>query len=92
MSCRVILMMAVFGVFGCAGPRQVAQPPAPQSTHSLIPDDRLRSVVRDSLNKPDGEPITVADLAGLTHLAAQRDSIVYLDGLEHAKNLVVAES
>ena len=88
MICRVILSAAVFGLLGCVGSRQGVKPPTPESKSSFIPDERLRAVVRDSLGKRDGKPISVADMARLTHLTAQRDSIVYLNGLEHAKNLM----
>ena len=82
------MLAAILGVIGCAVLREVARYPMHESPPSLIPDERLRSVVRDSLTKADGQPVTAADLTGLTHLAAQRDSIAHLSGLEHAINLV----
>ena len=88
MRCTFAFLVMVISFMGCAGPRQAAKLPAPESGSSLIPDERLRSVVRDSLNIADGEPITAADLEMLTHLKAERDRIVRLDGIEHAANLV----
>ena len=55
----------------------------------VIPDARLRSVISDNLNKARGAPITRADMATLTSLAAVERSINDLTGLEYATNLIV---
>ncbi len=52
-----------------------------------IPDPNLRAAIESALNKQAGDPITVAEMATLTHLEARDANISVLIGLEHATNL-----
>ncbi len=52
-----------------------------------IPDFNLRAGIADTLNIPDGAPITQEDMNRLTHLDVQDQGIVDLTGLEFANNL-----
>ena len=49
-----------------------------------IPDDSLRSVVEDLLDKTSGEPITTVEMASLTRIISNRNQIGSLAGLECA--------
>ena len=52
-----------------------------------IPDRNLRAVIEDSLGKSRGAPITRAEMAALTVLAAPNRNIRNLTGLEYAVSL-----
>ncbi len=52
-----------------------------------IPDSNLRREIAEALKKPQNTPITEGDMAGLTSLSAQGQSITDLTGLEFATNL-----
>ena len=52
-----------------------------------IPDANLRAVIAAALDKARGAPITVAEMATLTHLDARNKGIRSLTGLEFATNL-----
>ena len=51
-----------------------------------FPDPSLESVIRERIDKPDGD-IRQSDLGGLTKLSAGNDGITDLTGLEHCINL-----
>ncbi|MCY4641259.1 MAG: leucine-rich repeat domain-containing protein, partial [Gammaproteobacteria bacterium] len=57
------------------------------TTNVAIPDASLRAVIADSLGKSSDAPITQAEMASLTHLAARNKNIRDLTGLELATNL-----
>ena len=63
----------------------VAPPPPPPAV--AIPDANLRAVIADSLGKAENAPITRADMATLTGIAAPNKGIRNLTGLEYATNL-----
>ncbi len=71
------LLVFVAMLVGCAG----------SETVSLFPDKNLEAAVRDALGKQAGEEITVAELANLTTLSAQKSDITDLTGLEYCINL-----
>ena len=52
-----------------------------------IPDPNLRTAIETALNKTSGAPITIDEMARLTHLDARETNISDLTGLEHATNL-----
>ena len=52
-----------------------------------IPDQNLRAVIEAALGKQSGDPITVAEMEGLTELSARNRRIEDLTGLEHATGL-----
>lgn len=52
-----------------------------------FPDKNLEAAIRDALDKPAGEPITKAELAGLTSILTGVDDITDLSGLEYCTNL-----
>ena len=52
-----------------------------------IPDQNLRSAIRQELSLPDNQPLTQARMRSLTRLNAGRKGIEDLTGLEHATNL-----
>ena len=52
-----------------------------------IPDSNLRAVVRDTLNLPDGTPITREAMLQLTQLDVKSRGVTDLTGLEFATNL-----
>ena len=57
------------------------------SSDEIVQDDRLRTAIRISLDKPAGAPIGLEELAMLKDLSALRASIYSLAGLEFASNL-----
>ncbi len=66
----------------------------PASIKITFNDPRLELAVRNALGKPDGD-IEETDMAGLTNLSVQNDSIADLTGLEYAinlKNLVLSNN
>ena len=72
----------------------VVAPPAPVTLTITddddpvsIPDDSLRAVIEDSLNKASGAAITRAEMATLTRLVAPNKTIRDLTGLEFATGL-----
>ena len=52
-----------------------------------IPDQNLRSAIRQELSLSDNQPLTQARMRSLTNLSADRRGIKDLTGLEHATNL-----
>ncbi len=52
-----------------------------------IPDPNLRAAIENALGVAAGAPITVDEMAALTHLEAPNANISDLTGLEHATNL-----
>ena len=74
----VLLPLAI--VIGCAAP-------APETV--VFPDENLDAAIRGALDKPAGEAMTPAELAGLTELTATRKDITDLSGIEYCTNLVV---
>ncbi len=52
-----------------------------------IPDPHLRTVVENTLNKAQGQPITPAEIATLPRLEAKNTNISDLTGLQYATNL-----
>jgi len=76
----LLVLLSVAIVIGCAAP-------APETV--VFPDENLEKAIRDALEKPDGEAITPAELAGLTELTATRKDIADLSGIEYCTNLVV---
>ena len=52
-----------------------------------IPDQNLRSAIRQELSLADNQPLTQARMRSLTRLNAGRKGIEDLTGLEHATNL-----
>jgi len=71
LSLLVLLVMLV----GCA------------RSESIFPDENLEAAIRDALDKPVGEEITVDELANLTTLSAEGNLITDLSGLEYCTNL-----
>ena len=60
-------------------------------TPSVIPDTNLAAAVRRSLSLAANTPLTVAVMAQLTTLDAYSASVVQLNGLEHATNLMTLD-
>ena len=52
-----------------------------------IPDPNLKQVIRETLQLPDGQPITQQDMLNLTRLDGRQTNITDLTGLKHATNL-----
>ena len=52
-----------------------------------IPDENLKALLNEKLNKPLDSDITKAQLESITRLYAQKRNIKDLTGLEHAVNL-----
>ena len=52
-----------------------------------IPDPNLRAAISDTLNLPQGDPITLVMMQQLRHFDAPEKGIRNLTGLEHAINL-----
>ena len=52
-----------------------------------IPDPNLKQVIRETLQLPDGQPITQQDMLKLTRLDGRQTNITDLTGLKHATNL-----
>ena len=52
-----------------------------------IPDPNLRQAIRETLQLPDGVPITEQDMLRLTGFAAEEAGIENITGLEYAHNL-----
>jgi len=63
--------------FSCAAP-------VPETV--VFPDENLEGVIRDALDKPEGD-ITPAELAELTNLSAREQRITDLSGIEYCTNL-----
>ena len=57
------------------------------SSPVTVPDDALRAKIAETLGKPDGGSLTVADMLTLTALTANNANIRELTGLHHASNL-----
>ena len=72
----ILLLMVLLGA--CAAP-------APETV--VFADENLEAAIRDALDKPAGEAITPAELAGLTALAATMQGITDLSGIEYCTNL-----
>lgn len=60
----------------------------PSSKVIFIRDVFLRTEIRKKLNIEAPNPITMGDLEKLTDLSVQNKNIIYLDGIELAKNMV----
>ena len=52
-----------------------------------IPDANLRAAIHETLNTPEGDALTEAELLRLTELDAPEADISDLTGLAHATNL-----
>ena len=74
-----------FLIFSASFGKEVSPPDG--ATQVAIPDASLRAVIADSLGKASDAPITQAEMASLTHLAAPNKNIRDLTGLEFAINL-----
>ena len=59
----------------------------PDSPIVEVPDPNLRIAIRETLNLPDGVPLTQLGIRQLTRLDASGKQITTLMGLEHALNL-----
>ena len=73
----LFILLLVSIAFGCA---------APALETVVFPDENLEAVIRDALDKPEGD-ITPAELAGLTMLNAEVLRITDLTGIEYCTNL-----
>lgn len=60
--------------------------PLQQVQGRIIKDENLEEVIRNEINRPEGE-LTPEDLSGITFLIAIDKQIKELDGLEYAVNL-----
>ncbi|MCK5434665.1 MAG: hypothetical protein KAI42_05240, partial [Dehalococcoidales bacterium] len=77
-SVGVLVLLPLAIVIGCAAP-------TPETVS--FPDGNLEEAIRDTLDKPTGEAITPAELAGLTVLPAREQGITDLSGIEYCTNL-----
>ena len=68
-------------------PLEVISATTPNTAAVNIPDANLRANIETALGKTSGDPISPAEMATLTSLAAQDASISDLTGLETATNL-----
>ena len=68
-------------------PLEIISATTPNTAAVNIPDANLRTKVETALGKASGDPISAAEMATLTALAAQDASISDLTGLETATNL-----
>ena len=78
-----------FLIFSASFGKEVSPPDG--ATQVAIPDTNLRVVIADSLGKASDAPITQAEMATLTRLAAPNKNIRDLTGLEFATNLTVLD-
>ncbi|MCY3680881.1 MAG: leucine-rich repeat domain-containing protein, partial [Gemmatimonadetes bacterium] len=78
-----------FLIFSASFGKEVSPPDG--ATQVAIPDASLRAVIADSLGKASDAPITQAEMATLTHLAARNKNIRDLTGLEFAINLTALD-
>ena len=62
-------------------------PPSGGGVTVTIADANLRAVIADSLGKARNAPVTRAEMATLTRIAAPNKGVRNLTGLEHATNL-----
>ena len=68
-------------------PLEIISATTPNTATVNIPDANLRAKIETALGKTSGDPISPAEMATLTSLAAQDASISDLTGLETATNL-----
>ena len=68
-------------------PLEIISATTPNTAAVNIPDANLRAQIETALGKTSGDPISAAEMATLTSLAAQDASISDLTGLETATNL-----
>ncbi len=78
-----------FLIFSASFGKEVSPPDG--ATQVAIPDTNLRAVIADSLDKASDAPITQAEMATLTRLAAPNKNIRDLTGLEFATNLTALD-
>ena len=78
-----------FLIFSASFGKEVSPPDG--ATLVAIPDASLRAVIEGNLSKASGAPITQAEMASLTHLAAPNKNIRDLTGLEFAINLITLD-
>ncbi|MYC14434.1 MAG: hypothetical protein F4Y39_11965, partial [Gemmatimonadetes bacterium] len=78
-----------FLIFSASFGKEVSPPDG--ATQVAIPDTNLRVVIADSLGKASDAPITQAEMATLTRLAAPNKNIRDLTGLEFATNLTALD-
>ncbi len=64
--------------------------PSSEDAVAWMPDANLRAVVHETLEIPDGVPLTQSDVKRLTELNAEEREITSLIGLEYATNLTFA--
>lgn len=91
----ITLALLVATVVGCVTPSPTptlppkprTMPPAPTAELGEFLDENLEAAIRDALGKPAGEPITPAELAGLTELRSSGLGITHLSGIEYCINL-----
>jgi len=67
-------------------------PTSPESQTVAFPDKNLEAAVRDALDKPTGEEITVAELAEITVLEADNSGIADISGLEYCYFVVIGQT
>ncbi len=72
-----------------SAPTPTLTPTPSESQNVIFLDENLDKAIRDTLGKPVGEEITVAELATLTTLGAESSNITDLSGLEYCTNLTI---
>jgi len=77
----LFILLLVSIAFSCAAP-------VPETV--VFPDENLEAVIRDALDKPEGD-ITPAELAEPTMLSARYQGITDLSGIEYCTNLTWLE-
>ncbi|NIN53708.1 MAG: hypothetical protein GTO23_11255, partial [Nitrososphaeria archaeon] len=95
----ILILSTLILVVGCQPePKPPIPPPTPSKTLPprpklseaetiTFPDENLESAVRNTLDKPAGEEITVAELDKLTTLYVENSGITNLSGLDYCTNL-----
>ena len=86
----IVLLISVIALTGCGTENRTETITTSTSEPKTVifPDENLDAIIRDTLGKPTGEEITIAELANLTVFSASSSDITDLSGIEYCANLI----
>jgi Leucine-rich repeat (LRR) protein len=84
--CLLIVIVIGIGCSGGAIGSKSSIPTQDVAASTIFPDKNLDAVVREAINKPDGD-VTISDVQGMIELDANNKGITNLEGLEYCTDL-----
>jgi len=85
----IILLIVFTTLAGCStgNGTEATMTSTNEPKNVLFPDFNLETAIRDALNRPNGQEITIDELASLTVLLASNKGITDATGIEYCVNL-----